>query len=295
MFITSHGYRRGLNGSSGLRPRSGDEGTVVPIQVFADESGGKGHSAVFVFVGLIGPTDMWAAFSGDWRAFLDEPRKLSMFKMREAVSRTGAFNTFSETERDDKVLGLARIINKHAPRAIFSALNIDDLEDVYARLETHRHFTQPYFWPFHVLILGICYDLLDFDINEPFEIIFDRHDIFGPRAKRFWPLVRASTELMCPEIAHLLPVEPLFRTDDECLPLQAADLFAWSTRNALSGLPPGPCDFVFDEFTDVERSSHIQLLDRERMERQIEMAQNIEPDVMDAMIERFTGLHPDEG
>jgi hypothetical protein len=117
---------------------------------------------------------------------------------------------------------------------------------------------EPYFFPFHATIAGVGYEVLALGQKEPLEIFFDENVIFGPRAKAWYPVVRAMQEDI---LQPVLPVEPFFRDDERVLPLQAADLTAWIHRksndgslgefawllNELSGLVQSPLSRSLDE------------------------------------------------
>src|ERR1051325_425351 len=76
----------------------------------------------------------------------------------------------------------------------------------------------------HVLNFGIL------DGESLFEIVFDEQVIFGPRAKMWHPVIRESVKQREPEAYQIMPVDPIFRSDLEFLPIQACDLVAWINR-----------------------------------------------------------------
>jgi hypothetical protein len=77
--------------------------------------------------------------------------------------------------------------------------------------------------------------LLAADYDEPFEIYFDENVIFGPRAKAWYPVIRAMAEL---GLRQIPPVEPYLPRRQKTMPLQAADLTAWMSRSDRSGRGP---------------------------------------------------------
>jgi hypothetical protein len=242
---------------------------ILSIQVFVDESGGRGQSPRLVFAGVAATAEAWAAFTDDWQTALDAKPKIRRFKMYEASRKTGEFSHLPAAVRDSKVGLLGQIIDRHVSWATFVMLDIEGFDEVLKTQPMRKPLDQPYFWAFHVMIMAVCYELLEQGETDRFEIIFDVQEHFGRKAKAWYPIIRRSVELQAPEIFHLLPIEPLFRSDDEFLPLQAADLFAWSLRRAVSGMPPGPCDFVFSDFKSVRPSEHQQVLTKERILGQI--------------------------
>ena len=101
---------------------------------------------------------------------------------------------------------------------------MDDFSETMGR-HAAGYMTAPYFFPFQMTICAIGYELAVLGHREPFEIFFDEHVIFGPRAKAWYPVIRAAVP--DDDVRAIMPVEPLFRSDLEVLPLQASDMTAW--------------------------------------------------------------------
>src|SRR2546430_9721900 len=67
----------------------------------------------------------WDGFSDDWKRALDEHPRIGYFKHNEAMGTKGQFEGWSETERDAKVMRLARVITKHTPDyGMYSVLDL---------------------------------------------------------------------------------------------------------------------------------------------------------------------------
>lgn len=236
----------------------------MPVQVFVDDSGGKGHSQNFVLVGLVSNSERWARFSQEWRHCLDQPPRITIFKMREAASCTGAFTRFTEEQRDTRLRALAQIINRYAEFAIWTMIDLEAHEQTWAKLV--KPMSEVYFWPFHTLILGSCFDLWEeCNWRERFEIIFDEQLIFGERARRWYPLVREIMRCKHPEEHAILPIDPLFGKDDEFLPIQAADLFAWCLRKNTDNPAAKSFEWLLAEMQNVSQSHYCNYYDLERM------------------------------
>jgi len=245
----------------------------VLIQAYVDESGGKGQGAVFVFSAMIGASVLWSKFSDKWNAILDESPSIGYFKMNEAAKLNGEFKRFSPFQRDEKVKKLCRLIGNGALIELHSMVKLDDFNATFGKTAP-KPLTDPYFFPFHVIIMAIAYQLLDVGHKEPFEIFFDEHVIFGPRAKAWYPFVRAMAD---EDIRAIMPVEPYFRSDTDTLPLQAADLTAWLHRrenneglgefswvqDALYGLAQSDLshDFTFERMKGIIDQSYTAKID----------------------------------
>jgi hypothetical protein len=237
---------------------------IMVVQVFADESGGKGHADHFVMVGLISASAAWAEFSNEWRACLRQPPAVHVFKMRDAAGLTGAFRGWNHNDRDQKLRQLARIINRYVAIYTYSAINLT----AYAKIWEHLGWSpqnDPYFHPFHNTIFASCFELWDRGLRERFSIVFDENVIFGPRARIWYPLMREVMQIREPEVFPIMPGDLLFGTDDDFLPIQACDLFAWCIRRSFDvGGDPG-FNWLLDEFRDIQGTDYSQYYDEERM------------------------------
>ncbi|MGB7257232.1 MAG: hypothetical protein WBD48_04065, partial [Pseudolabrys sp.] len=69
-----------------------------------------------------------------------------------------------------------------------------------------------------------------------------------------------------PEESTILPIDPMFRSDDDFLPLQAADMFAWCIRNATDKQDETAFNWLLDEMPNVRGTEYSQYYDLERMQ-----------------------------
>ena len=105
-------------------------------------------------------------------------------------------------------------------------------------------------------------------------MFFDENHTFGPRAKAWYPVIRAMME---EEALLVAPIEPFFRSDTDVLPLQAADLMAWIARNKKTkGL--GKFSWISSELNQVKISPMSKTLDAEMIESFKE--KTFEPELM---------------
>ena len=197
------------------------------VQAYVDESGGKGQGSVFVFSALVSSVDHWQAFTEAWQACLDESPSVRYFKMNEAANLNGQFARFKKTERNEKVHKLCRIIATSQLMEHHVVTKLSEFSEVMGE-HAAGPMAHPYFFPFHMVILALAWELGGAGLEEKFEIFFDEHVIFGPRAKAWYPVILATID--DPEMLAIMPTEPLFRSDLEVLPLQASDLTAWLHR-----------------------------------------------------------------
>jgi hypothetical protein len=279
----------GFSFLSGLPEAARKRRLLMPVQAFVDESGGKDQGRHFVMAGLIGHSESWALFSDEWRACLDQSPRLRYFKMREAASPcTGQFHGFSESQRDNRLRALARIINRYARILTYSVIDLQAHADTWGKC-LPKPQNDPYFYPFQNTIMATCFELADIGWRERFEIFFDEQKISGLRAKAWYPMFRAAAQYREPVAASILPVEPMFRTDDEFLPLQAADLFAWCLRRGTNTPDDQPFSWLLEELRSVQLSKYAQYYDRERMSGVLEQSERIQRD--EGLVREMTRIY----
>jgi hypothetical protein len=141
--------------------------------------------------------------------------------------------------------------------------------------------------------MAACFTLWDQGWRERFEIIFDENVIFGPRAKLWYPAIRDVVRMREPEAHSIMPVEPMFKVDEEFLPLQASDLFAWCIRAGTNIGTSGerPFEWLLPELNRVYQSEYSQYYDEERltalMQDVEQQANEIRTDLNPASIELY--------
>ena len=244
----------------------------MPVQAFVDDSGGKGHGTHFVLAGLIADAENWAQFSDAWHLCLGQDPAIAYFKMREATGLSGQFHRFSKPRRDEKLRSLAALVDQYADTATLSIIDLDAHSKTWGRTE-HKPLNEVYFWPFQNTILASCFELWDQKRRERFEIIFDEQVVFGPRAKAWYPAIRDTLRHREPGPHSIMPVDPLFRTDDEFMPLQAADFLAGCCRRRLGG--DQQFDWLLEGLPTIHTSDHSQHYDLKRMQSVTDEAERL--------------------
>lgn len=235
-------------------------------QAFVDDSGGKGTTRHFVLAALCGDSESWAEFSNEWRNCLAEkPVVRPVFKMKDAAGLSGAFWRWDPKDRDEKLRRLCGIINSRPRLFTYSMIDLEAHAKTWALMPGDPPSKDPYFWPYQNTIMAICHHLWDIGHRERFEIIYDVQMISGPKARIWYPAIQRLMEIKYPEQAQLLPVDPMFKTDDEFLPLQAADLFAWCSRNA-TDKQEEQFGWLLKEMPNLRGSEYSQYYDLERMQ-----------------------------
>lgn len=201
----------------------------MPIQAFIDESETSGQH--FVFAGFIGPSEGWAEFAHRWEAVLRQQPEIERFKFRELDHCTGSFSRgrLSESARKRRVAELVAAMSGAGFRRISVTLGIPAFSEMSKSVLAGTDLAQPYCYAFQLMIAAVASELLEQGQTERFEILFDEQLMFGPNAKKWYPLIRELC--VTAEVRSILPIEPIFRKDDDTCGLQAADLYAGLVRS----------------------------------------------------------------
>jgi hypothetical protein len=236
----------------------------MTYQVFADDSGTKGDTRHFVMAGLVAHSEAWKNFSEEWASCLQQVPRIKIFKMREAASCSGQFYQVSTKDRDAKLKSLARVINEYVPLCTYTVIDLDAHGLTWAKTN-QKPLNDPYFWPFQNTIMATCFSLWDAGLRNQFEAIFDEQYISGPKAKLYYQFMLEVAKLREPDASTILPIAPQFKSDDEYLPIQAADLFAWCIRKSTDFPDYKTFEWLLAEMPNVKKSEYAQYYDSERM------------------------------
>jgi hypothetical protein len=257
-------------------------------QAFVDESGGKGHTSHFVMASLLSTSEAWALFSDEWRRCLAETPAIRYFKMKEAANCSGQFRGWKPEDRNTKLGALAKIINRFVISATYCILDLNAHEQAWAHLQIPAH-KDPYFYPYHTTIMATCYEVWEQLLcREKFEIIFDENVILGPRARMWYPVIQEIVRVQDPDSFSIMPESPIFKTDNEFPPLQAADLYAWCWRTATTLQGPIAFEWLLEETKDVKLNPHSQIYDLDRMKKIAKMSLETRPgDIPSSVTDKF--------
>jgi hypothetical protein len=171
---------------------------------------------------------------------LDNDPRIHYFKMAEAanLSAKGQFARrlgWTEAKRDAKVELLISVIVRHVDLKV--NCSVDKAAFVkYARSLAVPQRTsvidKPYAMAFHHVLIATASVFRCYRVPASCDFIFDEHGKIGQDAVAMWDEV---VNVVNADLAPYLGKRPGFANDKLCFPLQAADLYAWHIRRALSG------------------------------------------------------------
>jgi uncharacterized protein YbaR (Trm112 family) len=193
---------------------------MLMLQAWVDESGNESGDA-YVLGGFVSTAVAWESFSDEWFPLLYKGKP---FHMHEA-------SRWHRSRRRERIERYIRCVERYAKYRVECSIPMPAY-DSEIRGKVPKLIDNPYFFGFHNIIAGLLHGAYAQGYRQTLDIFFDEQVIFGPRAKRWYPIVR---DIVPDHLRPLLPPEPIFRRDDEFLPLQAADLLAWNCRKSESG------------------------------------------------------------
>ena len=189
------------------------------MKAYVDDSMTDGQ--VLVFGGLIASARRWEAFSIAWRRCIDNA-PWDVFKM-EKVSHRCTGRKLEHAQRH------YRAVCEHVQGGICFVVPIAPL----VALADHYRLkgtpvAKPYFWAFKGIINGLAQNQQAWGLTESVDFIFDeRPEKEKDTIRDVWHTYLATVP---DEVRSVTGMSPVFADDQKELPLQAADMWAWSCR-----------------------------------------------------------------
>jgi hypothetical protein len=224
---------------SGLPPGKRERRKLVALQAFIDDTGSEPTAPMFTLAGLVLSVQGWSDFSASWQSVLDAAPRLSFFKSNHAYGLKGQFAGWDDADRDRKVAALVDVILQFKPERYTVSVGNTDYESLMGDIPARNRFPQlstPYFWLFYDFVVVSCTFQATLHKQEPpFYFIFDDQGRIGNETRDWWPTFRSAQHRDNPWLRPYIGDEPIFRSDRDCLPLQAADLVAGQMRRRFIG------------------------------------------------------------
>lgn len=146
---------------------------AATLEFYADDSGSEPQSPIFFFGGFLSTAERWAALSNEWDSALALPPTLDYFKMSEAAGFWDQFSKsrgWNEINREDRLVTLARIIQKYAMLRLSVPIRHDLFEKYVMNipaLERNLSTDEPYVLLCYRLINVVLMRAYDHGIREP--------------------------------------------------------------------------------------------------------------------------------
>lgn len=199
----------------------------MAFQLYVDDSG-KNDPPIFVLAGFLATHEAWSEFAVEWQEALAGPPELSYFKMKEANRCNGAFKGFTKQQRDERLVQLAKIVQKHVEFGISIGIPHAIYNKVF-RGRMMETFDTPYTLAFYLIQGSVHKYLLKAGNRDVVDLVFDRQ---LDRENQILASHHITVDGMPSQILERFPRAPEFMDDKQALPLQAADLLAWHIRRS---------------------------------------------------------------
>jgi hypothetical protein len=219
-------YRYGTPGNaieamvSGYSAEKRAEKLLVMLQAYVDDSADHTGDKRLVLAGYVHTAPVWAKFSDAWAEALRRPPAIPALHMSKC------FHGMSNQSRAEKIAALTAVVNDFKPFSIECSISAKDFNEVYKPYAPYdlRH---PYFPCFYALVIKTAQLIASAPNRLPIDFFFDEQGNVGLNAVLWYPwMVKGAP----PEAMALLSGPPIFKNDEEILPLQAADMLAWHMR-----------------------------------------------------------------
>jgi hypothetical protein len=115
----------------------------------------------------------------------------------------------------------ANLISEYCLAEVSMFVRTDDLNNAFGDLG--HPFRHPYFFLLYHLISEFAANQHKIGLDEPIDWIFDRQVMLETKVQAEWEVFQAAT--VTPK--RLIGEMPVFKNDEEFLPLQSADMLAW--------------------------------------------------------------------
>jgi len=222
---------------------------------------------MFVLGGYIANAETWAKLTDDWQTELDAAPRLAYVKFIEGVKRTpsGAFYRWKPHDALAKLAKFRAIIEKYDLAAFSLSFRVDHLTETHAAVP--KKWLNPYYSAVVLLIPELARALPDLGLpRERLDIIFDEQVMEQGHIMWAWTGVRDVKKLDPPDILEILQSPPIWRSDNDVLPLQAADMQATWIRLILEAQRDGRCGTAMPGFKKPLRQLRLEV-DRDYFEK----------------------------
>jgi len=215
---------------------------------FFDESGIHESARILAVGGWVASAEEWERFTPRWKAAL-EGNGAKTFHFADFDNARGNFSDWSALQKQNLIKDLFRVLNQSDLFGFCGSIVMPEYKAVAAGSGTaleERHS------PF-VICQQYCIEMICKRIDAKVFYIFDRQQEFdSPAIQNFW-----DTKKKLPEWSEKMD-GIAFRSKNEFIPLQAADLLVYESAKSLH-------NWLYDPSRSVRKSMRALLKRRERL------------------------------
>jgi Protein of unknown function (DUF3800) len=177
---------------------------------------------IFVLAGFVAPEEQWEIFSDEWKLRLPWVSPSPAFKMSELAYRWGP--------DDEKIKLFYRVIERYVSGGFSCIVPVKDVEAAYTKFPLQlKKLPSVYSLMFSAVLDWVCNPRAqaDLGISGKVKFIFDTQMVEETDITDRWNGLFA---LMPDSTKELLEGMPQFEREEDFMPLQAADFYAWWVR-----------------------------------------------------------------
>lgn len=206
---------------------------------FVDDSGSGGgptRGNIFVLSGFIASAERWEKFSDEWVEICGRDPKTPDFHMKRdyrLLNDDGSLK-WTETQRDTRIKELVELIKLRAQYRVDCVVAWPNYEKIVLG-KVPSEIDNPYFLLFYGIIISFAEYMDKFNIEGTVDWVFDDQGRIGNEVNAWYDFIKANVE---ERIRRRLGSKPIFRHDNNVIPLKAADIFSWQIRRHLDREQP---------------------------------------------------------
>jgi hypothetical protein len=205
------------------RSRRGKRALLVLIAYVDDSQEDHARKAdpIFVLAGYIAPEEQWELFADEWEARLPLVRPSTSFKMSEVAARWGV--------HDERIMFFYRVIEQYVSGAFSCIVPVRDVQAAFAKFPLRLGSPGIYSMMFSAVLDWLCNPRAqaDLGISGKIRFIFDTQMFEDTKIMERWDRL---LHYMPESTKALLANMPQFEAEEDFMPLQAADFYAWWAR-----------------------------------------------------------------
>lgn len=234
--------------------RFGWSNRMAMYSAYFDESGhpDSPHGPYMVVAGCVATVDQWVHLEREWKCFLD-PLGIEVFHATEFEQRRSPFDRLNDKQAEELLLRLVGVVCRRVEKSVSKALRLDQYNAINAKYV----FAESYGFPYPLLArraMGAVESWMKYHAISMDEVLFFFEDGAKHKGQLLWIADRDK-----------LP-EPTFKSK-KLIPLQVADLIAWSQNlylssgghvpsiyeKALDRLSAASSEWDLDDLSDTDR------------------------------------------
>jgi hypothetical protein len=178
------------------------------------------------FAGYLNRAENWALFAEAWAEELAAPPAIAHLHMVEAQNLRDQFKGWTESAKNEKLRGLARVIRHFEPLSFEMSLNRDHFYEVLKPVSP-RGLANPHFSCCGATVATVAKFAAAAKLQGQIEFIFDEQDGVDENIDLFFDQIKPWLPR---KVQKMIAGRPLFRSDLQFTPLQAADMLVWHLR-----------------------------------------------------------------